>query len=52
MSPNMPGRNNITPQNNTYTVLLGVAFAITLAAAIYVAVMCYAYYDTIISIPK
>ena len=50
MSPDGPARGKkITPPDNIYTVLLAIAFCVVLAAAVLVAVMCYAQYGTIFS---
>lgn len=38
----------ITPQSNLYTVILGVAFALTFATLCYVVYMSYVQYGTIL----
>ncbi|MFA5422740.1 MAG: hypothetical protein WC374_02665 [Phycisphaerae bacterium] len=40
--------SNITPPSNLYTVILGVAFAMTFATLCYVVYMCYVQYGAIL----
>jgi hypothetical protein len=52
MSPNGQIRGQkVTVPNNLYTVLLGVAFAVVVATAGFVAYMCYSQYQTLFKIP-
>ena len=44
MSPN----TGTVPQNNLYTAILGIACAIAMATAGYVAYMCYVQYETVL----
>ena len=51
MSPDGPARGKkITPPDNIYTVMLAIAFCVVLAAAVFVAVMCYSQYGTIFKV--
>lgn len=52
MSPNGQIRGaKIAVPDNLYTVLLGVAFAVVVATAGFVAYMCYSQYQTFFKIP-
>jgi len=52
MSPNGQTRGKKTAiADNLYTVILGIAFGVVLATAVFVAYMCYAQYGTIFKTP-
>jgi hypothetical protein len=52
MSPNGQFQGQkVVPSDNLYTVFLGVASAVVLATAAFVAYMCYSQYGTIFKIP-